>query len=64
MKYIIVKESLNAFFFLYASIPVLSITLIVIFLITGIFRGFNDNDIESVVKKMPINRLFNQTKDE
>lgn len=55
---------MDAFFFLYASIPVLSITLIVIFLITGIFRGFNDNDIESVVKKMPINRLFNQTKDE
>ena len=64
MKNSIAMESLNAFFFLYASIPILSITLIVIFLITGIFRGFKDNDIESLVKKTPMYRLLNQANSE
>ena len=60
MKHVMIEESLNVFFFLYASIPILSITLIVIFLISGIFRGFKENDIESLIKQMPINRMIIQ----
>ena len=37
--------------------PILAITLIVIFLLIGVFRGFNGNDL----KRLPVNLLLSST---
>ena len=38
---------------LYATTPIVPIALIAIFLSIGTFRGFKDNDMESILKKTP-----------
>lgn len=57
-------SEVNDFFFIYASIPTVSITLIMVFLTMGVFKGFQDKDMESLVKKTPgVNQLTGNSSD-
>ncbi|MCY4186664.1 MAG: hypothetical protein OXD45_15300 [Rhodobacteraceae bacterium] len=56
-QHIITSEGFNIFFLMYAITPIVSITLILILLITGVFRGFKESDMESILAKIPVRRV-------